>query len=253
MKKNRVLKLFILNSSIMFANILVFSRAFFGVVLGSGALATSFGIMTIVMSTIAFFYGNIKLLSKKPAPPLPTLKDKDINTLDSCAAAVEMYIANNAKIYADNLKTILTQIDRMKRRKQTIKDILLEKFCENELTYGKFASTVSQIEQIMILNIKSLLNRLNAFDEEEYEKMLSGANAPSHARPNRLEETRLSIYNEYKAFVFKSTENNEEILLKLDKLILEISKLNTLNVENIEELDAVIEIDSLIRDAKWYR
>lgn len=254
MKKDKIIKLSVLNLSIMLVNILVFSNAFFKINLAGGnALTTAFGIMTIVMSIIVFGYGNFKLLAEKPAPKQIAIKDKDINTLENCEAAVEVYITNNVKTYSDNLKTVITQINRMKKKKQTIRDILSEKFSETELSYERFMTSVDQIEKIMIMNIKSLLNRINAFDEEEYEKILENAPMTGYEKSEKLKETRLSIYNEYKAFVNKATENNEEILIKLDKLILELSKLNTLSVEDIEELDAMAEIDSLIRDAKWYK
>lgn len=254
MSKDKIIKLSALNISIMLINIVVFSNAFLKLKLtGGNAVTTAFGIMVIVMSVIVFIYGNYKLLTENPLPRQIEMKDKDVTTLESCTAAVQQYIESNVKTYADNLKAVLSQIERMKKKKKTIRDTLLEKFSENELSYEKFMSSVGQIEKIMILNIKSLLNRINAFDEEEYEKILGNSNSASYGKSERLKESRLSIYNEYKAFVEKAVDNNEEILLKLDKLILEISKLNSLSVEDIENMDAMAEIDSLIRDAKWYK
>ncbi|MCL2671716.1 MAG: hypothetical protein FWF10_06740 [Clostridiales bacterium] len=249
MKKDRIIKLAVLNGAIMLTNILVFSNAFFKLKIGSGAFATAFGVMVIAMSGLVFFYGNIKILTAKAPPQPPMLKDKEILSLENCAAAVEHYLNNNAQTYAAHLKSVLAQIDRMKKKKRTIREMLLERFSETELSFEKFSTAVEQMERIMILNIRSLLNRINAFDEEEYEQMLESA----HSHSEKLLETRRNIYNEYKAFVEKAAGNNEEILLKLDKLILEISKLNDLSVAEIEDMDAMVEIDTLIRDAKWYR
>lgn len=247
MKKNIIIKLLILNISIMLVCILAFSNAFFKLDLsGRNVLSTSLGIMIIVMSIIIFIYGNLKLLIEKPVQKIE-MSYTAIDTLESCAVAVGQYIKNNVRTYASDLETVISQINRMKKKKQTIRQMLLEKFSETEMSFQKFMSTIEQMEKIAILNIKSLLYRINAFDEEEYESILK------HEKSEKLKESRLSIYNEYKTFVVKATENNEEILLKLDKLILELSKLSVLNVEDIEDLDAMAEIDSLIRDAKWYK
>lgn len=254
MNKEKIIKLSALNISIMLINIVVFSNAFLKISLRSGnAVTTAFGTMVIIMSIIVFIYGNFKLLTEKPIPKQIAIKDKDIKTLESCKEAVQQYIASNIKTYANYLKTVLSQIDRMKKKKQTIKDTLTEKFSETELSYEKFMVAVEQIEKIMILNIKSLLNRINAFDEEEYEKILENSHSAGYNNSAKINESRLNIYNEYNAYVEKSVENNEEILLKLDMLILEITKLNTLSDEDIKNMHAMEEIDSLIKDAKWYK
>ncbi|MCL2163424.1 MAG: hypothetical protein FWH55_03305 [Oscillospiraceae bacterium] len=254
MKNRNILKLSALNLSIMLFLVLVFSNAFFKIqLIGGSVLMTAFGTTAILMSALVFAYGNIKLLTNRQPPLQIGMRDTDVNSLESCQAAVQQYIANNVKTYSDNLRTVISQINRMQKKKQTIKDMLLERFDESELSYEKFISAVEQIEKIMILNIKSLLSRINAFDEEEYENMLSDTRAAIGEKAERLKSARLYIYNEYKSYVEKSSDNNEEILLKLDNLILEITKLSTLNVDEVDALDAMVEIDTLIKDARWYR
>ena len=46
---------------------------------------------------------------------------------------------------------------------------------------------------------------------------------------------------------------NEDILLKLDGLILEISKLDDIDSGTLEELPAIQEINSLIEHTKYYK
>ena len=59
--------------------------------------------------------------------------------------------------------------------------------------------------------------------------------------------------NEYIRFVKEATEDNEQILLKLDKLLLEISGLNCIESGELEQMAGMIEIDNLIIQAKYYK
>jgi hypothetical protein len=101
------------------------------------------------------------------------------------------------------------------------------------------------------MNIRSILNKLDAFDEEDYnfirEKYKAGAFS------QQFLEEKLKVYNEYITFVKAATEDNEQILLKLDKLLLEISGLNCIESDQLEHLAGMIEIDNLIKEAKYYK
>ena len=54
-------------------------------------------------------------------------------------------------------------------------------------------------------------------------------------------------------FLKAATEDNEQILLKLDKLLLEISGLNSVESGQLEQMTGMIEIDNLIKQAKYYK
>jgi hypothetical protein len=66
-------------------------------------------------------------------------------------------------------------------------------------------------------------------------------------------EEKFNVYNEYIRFVKEATEDNEQILLKLDKLLLEISGLNCIESGELEQMAGMIEIDNLIKQAKYYK
>jgi len=137
----------------------------------------------------------------------------------------------------------------MQKKKVLIKDILLQKFSDNEMSYGKFAVTVDSAEKVMCANIKSILNKICAFDEEEYNEIKYGKSSLRQSIANE----KMAIYNEYIEFIAQAVDGNEEILLRLDKLLLEISKFNTISSSELENLGAMRELDDLIRDTKWYR
>jgi len=66
-------------------------------------------------------------------------------------------------------------------------------------------------------------------------------------------EEKFKVYDEYIKFVDAAIEDNEQILLKLDKLLLEISGLNCIESGEMEEMAGMIEIDNLIKQAKYYK
>lgn len=257
MQGKQLKNIILFNAALSLINIILFAKPFLNLDLsGKNAVSTAFGVMVIVMTVIVFFYGNYRLLQPKKQPALPQLKEKDIQTLDECAAGVLFYINNNVKTYADNLNDVLQQISRMQRKEAALQLTLKERFDESELSYHKFQGAVDSMEEIMILNIKSLLNRINAFDEEEYEELMvkqrmKGTNISDSDR--KILVSRQSIYEEYMAFVERSVANNEELLIRLDKLMLEISKLSEIAANDVEEMDAMKEIDKLINDTKWYK
>ena len=60
-------------------------------------------------------------------------------------------------------------------------------------------------------------------------------------------------YNEYINMVKDATQTNEYILLKLDKMLFEVSQYNSLGNDEIKELPALAEMDQLIKNAKLYK
>ncbi|MBC7960888.1 MAG: hypothetical protein H7X94_13595, partial [Vallitaleaceae bacterium] len=107
------------------------------------------------------------------------------------------------------------------------------------------------LENVFYTNIKSILNRLYAFDEEDYNRMRNINEQKNFS--TEFIQTKMGIYNEYIVFVKEAIEDNEQILLKLDKLLLEISKFNSLEDGEIENMSAMKEIDELIGKTKFYK
>ena len=237
-----------LNAVIALVNIILFSNTlikfdFFG----ENIMLTAFGITVILMSVIVFIYGNYALLHDKQGEIL--LRQEDIKTLDDCAVSISQ--AKGKPVFARNLETVTGQIKRFQKKKATIKDILLQKFSDTEMSYSSFQGTIMELEEVMRLNIKSMLNRISAFDDEEYDHIIKQNNFPG-SRSQSM-QSRLEIYNEYIRFVEQAVEDNEQIILKLDKLLLEISKFNSIESGEVSNMSAMKEIDELIQNAKWYK
>ena len=146
---------------------------------------------------------------------------------------------------------LIDQIERLQKKNKTIRDILLQIFSASEISYKKFDAVIAEVEKIFFMNIRSILNKLNAFDEEDYNFIRKKYEAGAISQ--QFMEEKFKVYDEYITFVKAATEDNEQILLKLDKLLLEISDLNSVESGQLEQMPGMIEIDNLIKQAKYYK
>jgi len=246
MDRKNLIELSSLNLGIAAANIIIFSPAFIGLELfGASALATALGCTFIFLSGAGLIYGNYKLLTE-PEIVTPTNKiwtvDDYIEALNNC---------RGLKTFEKTVDLLLDQIERLQKKNKTIRDILLQIFCASEISYKKFDEVIAEVEKIFFMNIRSILNKLNAFDEEDYNFIRKKYEEGAFSQ--QFMEEKFRVYDEYIAFVRAATEDNEQILLKLDRLLLEISGLNCVESGQLEQMAGMIEIDNLIKQAKYYK
>ncbi|WP_273466342.1 hypothetical protein [Methanothrix sp.] len=209
MNKDMLIRLLALNLGIAAANIAVFSSGLLAVDLFGSALEKAFGSAFLVLSGSGLVYGNYKLLSEpEKAIPIGAKSTKE----DYVEALNEH---RGLETFERNIDLLLDQIERLQKKNKTIRDILLQ-----------------------ILNIRSIINKLNAFDEDDYNFIKKQRN--SGAFSEEIMEEKFNVYNEYIRFVKEATEDNEQILLKLDKLLLEISGLNCIESGELEQMAGMI-------------
>jgi len=243
---NKIVKLVGLNIGIVILDIALFSEGLLHIEIGgTSAFETAFGVTAIIMSGLVFSYGNYKLLTEKKE----RIQEREINSPEECVYALKQH--KDKKTFSKDIATILEQTQRFCKKKATIQELLLQKFNIGEMSYTKFNGTVVGIENVFYMNVKSILNKLNAFDEEDYNRI------QLQNTQNELSEefirTKMEIYHEFIQFVKDAIEDNEQILLKLDKLLLELSRFSSLEDGEIENMSAMIEIDELISKTKFYK
>ena len=244
MTQKKRMQLIILNTAIVLANIALFSNALLGLSLFSGSiLSKSVAWIVVFVSVVIFFKGNAMLLKKKEI----RLLAQNINSLNSCIPVLEEAI-HNGDVFDESILQNIDQIKRFRRKQDTIKDMLLQKFSADEMSFQKFSGVLQEIERVIYMNMRSILNKISAFDVEEY-----GALNYDEFQGDELTQEKINIYNEYIDFVSNATKTNEEILLKLDKMLLEISRYNSFEDGDIHRLPAIIEMDELIKNANLYK
>ncbi|MMZ58991.1 hypothetical protein D1872_210010 [compost metagenome] len=229
---------------IAIVNIVVLSPGLLGIEIGESAFSTALGVALLFASALVLIYGCYHFLFKKPV----AIPVKEIKTHEDYLEALSHYRRIGA--LEDDVALAMSQMDRIRKKKDTLLDVLNQRFDTTELSYKKFASVTLEVEKLFYLNIRSILNRLSVFDEKEFESVMNQKTARFSS--NLLEE-RKKVYSEYLTFIKSSLATNEEIMLKLDKLLLEISRLDSFEPGDIENMPCMQEIDSLIKQTKLYK
>lgn len=246
MKVKRISSLLGLNIAIVMLNIIIFSSGLFNIKIDFiNIFQTSIGITIIIMSFIIFIIGNYKILIKED-------NEIDISKLDDSEDYIEALKENSSKrVFSKDIDILLEQIERMDKKQEKIDDILLQKFTVNEMSYIKFKKTITEVRDVFYINIKSVINKINIFDEQEYEKIKK--DIKNGKLNGKIEEQKKDMFDEYIFFVKDSIEDNEEILLKLDKFLFELSKFNSLEDGELENMSAIKDVDELINKIKFYK
>jgi hypothetical protein len=180
------------------------------------------------------------------APSSSPGQTKPISNLSDCVRELEKYLHIN--VFQQNIKLNIEQIQRFKKRHQFIKEILLQKFSQDEISYKKFVHVLSGVEQVIFINVRDITNKITAFDFGEYDQL------------NRLKwncdemaREKNTIFQDYISFVDEATRTNEEILLKLDKLQLKILQFSRAQDRDAMTMEAIAELDTLIKHADLYK
>lgn len=246
--RKNLTKLLLFNSALLILNVVVFSNAFLKVqIMGGSTFETAIGLAVIFISVALFIVINLQMINQPSGRINPMLTLEKITNLDSCFTVLTNM--DYAGSFTGKIAEIKQQIQQMKKKITLIKEILLQKFSASEISYQKFRGTLDSAETIMCANIRSIINKISAFDDEEYNQLAKGR---SRLKPE-IARQKLEIYQQYIDYVNLAVEDNDEILLRLDKLLLEISRFNSIDSGELENMQAVKDLDSLISDTRWYR
>lgn len=246
MNSSRSIKLLGLIAGIVLLNVVVLSPGLLGVEIGGvNVLETASGVTLLLISLLIVLYGSYFLLLKPPAvPPV-----KDIKTHEDYIEALTHY--RNVKVLKKDVSLALDQLDRIQKKKETLLDVLLQRFEPTELSYKKFIAVIHEVEKLFYLSIRGILNKLSVFDASEFATFASGQRPTQFS--NKLIQEKTILYNEYLSSITGYLGANEEILLKLDKLLLEISLLGSTDYTDVEDMPCMKEIDALINQTKFYK
>lgn len=245
MQKGKIVKLAGLNLGIAAANTVVFSPGLLGLGFSGGSFASAVAVTTLVMSLLVFGYGNYTLLWREEEA---ISQVKHLSSQEDYINALQQH--RGKKAFSGVMEVILQQIGQLNHKTEIIDDILLQNFDKTEMSYIKFHQTILEVEKVFYLNIRSILNRLNSFDEKDYRR-ITAKQLQKKFSPEFL-KSKMAVYQGYISYVQKATEDNEQIILKLDKILFELSKLDSLDGGDITKMSAIQEIDRLIQETKLY-
>ncbi|WP_270167677.1 hypothetical protein [Paenibacillus sp. SYP-B4298] len=248
MNGSRILRLLGTIAIIIVVNIVVFSPGLLGVELGGGdRLQTAVGATLIIVSLLVLLYQSYTLLFRPPVIQWRTVGNEA--DPEEYSAALGQY--KSVKVLKKDMALATDQIERMQKKKRALMEVLGQRFEPTELSYTKFTSVILEVERLFYLNLKGILNKLSVFDPSEFAQFAGEQGAARFSE--RLVQERKSLYNKYLAYIEGYLAGNEEIMLKLDKLLLEISLLGSTDYREIDEMPCMKEIDALIQQTKYYK
>ncbi|ULO05215.1 hypothetical protein H1230_19105 [Paenibacillus sp. 19GGS1-52] len=243
---NRPTKLLSIIAGVVFLNITVLSPGLLGVEIGGeSTLETAAGITLLFSSLLVVLYGSYTMLFKPPA--VKSLKN--LNTPEDYIAELTQY--RNVKVLKNEVSLAIDQLERIEKKKSTLLNVLGQRFDPTELSYRKFESVIHEVQKLFYLNIKGILNNLSVFDASEYSLFANQQKAVKLS--DQLVHKKTELYKEYFGYISGYVGANEEILLKLDQLLLEISLLDNTDYKVIEDMPCMKEIDALIKQTKLYQ
>lgn len=233
MTKKQLIQAVGLNLSIVILDVLLLSKGFFHLLSQESVILKAVGIAVIVMSILFFIYGNYSIFIK--TEPTKLYKAEELKTPDDYLDALKE--CPNQKIFKGEIEKGIKQIERMQKKSAMLNTILLQYFTKGEMTYSRFQNVIAATETVFFGNIKRVMNRLVIFDPEEYKEHAGNEDAS----------------RQHHEYIQKTIGQNDTLLKKLDDLILEVSKLDDMKEETLEELPAIQEIDQLIKETKFYQ
>lgn len=239
------IKLLVLIISIVIINVILLSPGLLGITLsGGGAFQTAAATAILTASVLVLLYGIYQSYFQPPViTPL-----KELKSPEEYITALSPY--KNIQSLKKEITFSLEQIQRINKKKDALWNVLNQRFEPNEISYKKFTTVIIQVEQLFYLNLSNIINKIRVFDEKEYIQVIEG---DSSRFSERILMEKTELYNEFAAFINNALNLNEEILLDLDKLLLEITKLNSFEIDDINNMPCMKEMEHLIIHAKLYK
>ncbi len=152
-------------------------------------------------------------------------------------------------VFRSEINTTREHIEQIQSRLQKIQAILSQHFTPREMTYKRFSGVVEEAATQFYANVKTMMKRINLFDTKDYLKVSDGnSNLSVSAR-----QERMRIYTEHIKYVKKLVDANENIISKLDGLLLELTKLDDFSEEALNNNPAVNELTDLIDQTRFYK
>lgn len=212
-RQKTYIKLILLNLGIVLVNVICFSPAFVGLSFsGDNALETAFAAALIVLSLLLCIFLNFKILTSD------NLKhDYNIQTVsgnDDYIGILKKF--QRIAFYSVEVSSLIDQIERFERKESKFNNILYQKFQNDEINKNIFLDVSNEAHSIFIKNVKRLVNLFSIFDEEEYNEFLK--------KREGIPKEKRALYNENLNDVRHILNENENILLNVDKLINETTR-----------------------------
>jgi hypothetical protein len=241
MTLKKALRLLAFDAAVAALFTLLLAKPFLGRFMDSFLYAIPAGLVLLAAGA-AFVFVNWKALAGRP------YGRGGGDTAEACIEDINYYISSNIQTFRPDLFELAEQLEKLRQKKGAIRQALLERFQPTELAFAKFASAADRAEGYLLSNARTVLSRVNTFDEKEYEDIM---NSPDTTRDEF--KARKRIYDDVLADVADRVNQGGKILLALDKLLMAVSDISTIGSQRDDTETAVREIDGLVKDVAFYK
>ena len=182
----------------------------------------------------------------------------DGRTPDDTATFDEVYTAlvdyQNTRNVATYSVQGMERMDEVARKSTRLKSLINAKFEVGSLSWNRFMSVVAAVTNTIVRNSAILANRIQAFDNEGYERDSRIIRTKEYLYdniPDDIQEERYGLYEDTLRAMQDIVNANERLILELDRLSAELVSLesSSLTTESEEMLD---EIRRIVDQTKFY-
>ncbi|MBR1634380.1 MAG: hypothetical protein IJ682_04860 [Lachnospiraceae bacterium] len=238
----KYLKMIILNLAIVLSAVFCYSEGFLALrPWDASILRAGMSIFVAIADVFAFFYGNHALL--KPA-------ERSFYTSDAIpdlGKAKEILSAFHGMKYFGKLSdTAAGQIDRLFATLDRADRAIGMKFEGGSMAHDRYRSTVEAARVAAIKNCAGMANRLQMFDEREYEAL---QHYKEDDIPDEIQEKQIALYEKNMENVREAVAANEKLILALDEMSMKLTSADQAGSGDNAILE---EIDKLTEQVKLY-
>ena len=176
---------------------------------------------------------------------------ENLSIVINCKNTVINYLHTNPStdFFRKILTTIAQRLIVFDMSCNSFREVVVKHFESAGLSHNKFKKPVEELQGYICNLIDNLIYKMRVFNEEEYrQKIIESTDS------NNLEEAEKykAIECEYESYAKKALDALENAIIKVDKLILEISKLSE---EDIDRAVLIImnDLETTIKDASLYK
>lgn len=241
----KYLKLFAANICIVIAAVILYSPGLICLRITDYSIFRAGMSIIAALALIGLFFGvNIRMLKEPQRKPVLA---EDIVDLDGAKDILKSY--GGSKYLRSMAATAAEQVERILKCRARLSAILDQKFTKGTMSWDKFHQAALSAEDSTINNVVAMANRMQLFDEKEYERL-------QHYRedniPDDIQEQQILLYNKNFDDIKSMIALNEKILLKLNTLTMELSTCSS--EKNLDSNDDLLkEIEKLISETKYYQ
>ena len=234
-------KLAVLNLIVVFTAVICYSPGLLNLrPSDSGVLRPGMSIFMALVLLFAFFYGNHQLLTE---PKRSRVSADSVNDIKKAGMVLKSYFTSRP--LGDTARVASEQLRRMDNLFGNTETIISEKFEKGSMSWGRYDAIVKSAEKSAVNNVVAMANRMQIFADRDYEKLTRYQNDQI---PDDIQKKQLELYEENLQKIKDAIALNEELLLKIETLMFELSSEN----DNEEHDEILEEIEKLTSEVKLY-